>query len=486
VAVGLNSQAGRLPNKSMRNFVKNLVLAGLLLVMVLPQAPIQLRFLLVLLAISIPYAATELKHKVLQWQLMFTAYAILVGACFLFAFEDGTWDMVLGPLRDMIIAALAVIAFRGRSPGVFLAFASAWTLVEFSALVDEHLQGALWARLPFPIAKPADMELLNAGSGWRESIGRYGGLTFESSIVGGMAGLFAVVALLMLFAPGRTHQRAWKFNWTVLAWFTVAGALAINLLAQTKSGVFIIAGFLLPYLGSQALTGNLLRFRHLKRISLVVAGITGAGLLTWAFAHSENLENYIADEIDHAASVADFGIMDNDLGGGLVTRLAYFELTFQAFPYHPFGVGSTSGFTFVKPVLNKAKITSEMDYYFSQNQYVMTSPFCLAIMYAGVFGLLFGWLMFRAGSRIMCPVSSKYDKAWVSAGLIAYFVYINAVGVSPYLAMFIILIEAGSACNRDLRISPADDEVPNRPRSRQLSPSYAKANPPAGDLPVER
>lgn len=70
-----------------RNHVKNLALVVLLVLMVLPQAPVQLRFLLVVLAICTAFAATELKYKVLQWQLMFTAYAILVGAYFFFALE---------------------------------------------------------------------------------------------------------------------------------------------------------------------------------------------------------------------------------------------------------------------------------------------------------------------------------------------------------------------------------------------------------------
>lgn len=440
----------------MRDYLRNASLALVMVLFVVPQAPIQIRYLLVALALCAIILTSEFVHRVLKWQIIFTVYAIAVGAFVTYANNDGSLALVLAPLRSVIIAMLAVVAWRRRSPRFFLLFISGWILIQLCGLIYEHTYGSLWLRLPFPIVANRDLSVLYESLDAREAMGRYGAFTYESSVVGGMAGLFAVVALLALATPqGAQSRHSMLFN-KALAWFSVLGAIAINVLAKTKSGGFVIGSFVVIYVMGEFLSGSAWRFQKAAKVVGLAVAVACAGFVVYYTMRSEELNTYIQEETERVIKLGtDFELEDSE-GGGLATRFAYLQLSVFGLPYHPLGVGSSGGYTYVKPVLEWFEIPHEISTVFAADQYMMTSPFCSMLMYAGVLGVFFWWRMFRAAKVVMEPFNDNRTRSWTVAGLGAFIIYTICVGISPYLALLIFLTEA----SRSFSIASNPDLVP--------------------------
>lgn len=399
-----------------------------------PEMPLRFRYLAPVALVAFFAVGKKLKQPVLFWLTIFTAHTLVAGVI-VWWFNPGEdlWESFTA-VRPYALAILAFGALRGLTLRWLVIFAAALLASHCLGVAYDVFVGPPWQRLPFPIFSETDLELI----GKRLFLeARYGGFMFEAGAVGGLASLLAFSVFSVVYCLW--NRGALTKDWALAGGAIVAlsSALAIFLLARTKSALFIAAfyvtGFLVAGLFSQA--GHAIRRQIATVLAVILLGVLAFS--TYALARDTDFAAYIDDEIDNFKRLMTVGFGAGE-GRGLASRMNYYDLAGRGLIYHPLGVGKTSGESFVKPVEDKIQQSSEMRFFFEQGIFRGYKAYLPNIaMQAGVVGLIcFAFMLRGLAPRNAGPMQEMPEVIWGMR--MAFFGASLAVELLPLFELMVI------------------------------------------------
>jgi len=288
----------------------------------------------------------------------YTAYLISVGLYYTVFVNDGSPEDAFFPIKSWLVVVLLVAAARILRPSFYVTFAAGWIIIQSGVTTLEFFKGPVWQLSPIPILTEEQMFMKIASASAAE---RFGALTFESSVLGAMAGLWSIFLLLNSVICFELRPRTASYPY---GWLCVGGAvlgMCLVLGARSKSGL------LLCTLALAALALFVLLTRQRGSIRLVAIGsITGIillSILSFAAIKATRYGYYFDEEYDRVYQFFAVG-PDKDAESGTDTRYSYAQIALGGLFYHPFGVGFSSGFSYAAPMLDKVYVTREMKDFF--------------------------------------------------------------------------------------------------------------------------
>jgi hypothetical protein len=228
---------------------------------------------------------------------------------------------------------------------------------------------------------------------------RYRGLTFESSVVGGMLATFLTFLGIILFyelffeAKRDKHRQVSLLHacGNALSFLTLALGVAVTLIVATKSSFAI-------YLASfSVLCFAMLFQRSLKAIltfgllpALAALALIIALILPKAAIGRLPVLEYLQNEIPRVSLLLAYGsdATDTPEATGLATRVAGYGLAWESLCRHPLGVGPAGLYTAMEEG-TKTPATAELEFYAARGVYGLKSIISDILAQGGVVGIIY-------------------------------------------------------------------------------------------------
>ena len=345
---------------------KTTVLAGFLLLIffIFPQIPIQIRFIVPIVALLCCMQLELLREKIVWWLLGFTIYVSIVGIMVSQFTGEGSVSDALYGIKAMALSLVALIFARRANLLYFVILLSVILVGCATGMVLNSKFTSIYSRIPFPIFSERDLFIRGASELTSE---RFGGFTYEAGVAGGMSAFF----LLFLFAIAILLFSNHKLRAETLGVAPIGAAAAIAFaltiyLSKTKSSLFVFVGALLVYSIYSLFAGRKAGAVWIKG-AVIVSFVVGLFSLPVALNALKNtsMGEYINREVDNFYLLVSRGF-DRTEGLGLNTRIECAKKAIYALPYRPTGGGHSGGLYYVGPILEKINSTPEMDFFHNQ------------------------------------------------------------------------------------------------------------------------
>lgn len=361
-----------------------LVYILVVILFVFPQFPLRVRYLIPIGFLALLRYRQLLDFKPFLAFSAYTVYTICAGVFFVAFYNDGELADAFFPIKSLIVVAL-IVAYLPNLPVIYLAgLFSLWIGLQSIATIYDHTRGPIWQALPFPIFEKQHIFYL-AGNTYASE--RYGGFTFESSVLGGMTGIMLGLILVYLYCIIFRRWNARLVLQLMVVLITVTAAMGIMFFTKTKTSYLTLAsfgtGFLLVLLFQK--NRNFLRQKLLGSALIVLVAVIAIVIV--GVSKKTSYGDYIENELTNLYRLKTHGFSQTD-GEGLNVRIEYAKIGYYGLFHNPWGTGMTNGYVYASPVLNKIEPPPEMLFFFNQGNYAgYKSHFFNTAQIGGVIGI---------------------------------------------------------------------------------------------------
>jgi hypothetical protein len=407
--------------------------AFLVLLLVFPQLPLQLRFAVVLSGFILSISPSVIKTYEFKLIGAYTIYEIILGVAVVIFYDDGTVAESLYVLKNLAICSVVLVFSKSASKIAFLLLNS--TVIVFSScgLLLDVYAGPARDYVPFPIFRTEDLNMIRS----MQLQGRFGGFTFEASVAGGLVAIFILLNLALIargFSKSKNRIARWAI---VLAIFAIAFSFIALAVCHTKASLLILVSVAVSYCISSAFDKNV---RYLL-VAPALGGLLVIVILSFSLIPNTPMKSsfgeYITKEANNVKLLIEHDLDPNE-GGGSETRLEYAKMALIALPFRPTGGGMTLGKFYATPALDYININQEMINFFEVGRYGGYKGAIFSMMAeGGIVALMVLFLLFRRMYKSSVHSMGRSGFAVEVSLIVGLLVLGVSVELLPYMAILL-------------------------------------------------